>query len=134
MNEILTWRDEWLLDIDMLDAEHREMVRLINRLGDATDPAPLSLRLGDLITMLRGHFLVEQRFLREIAYPHMEDHTRDHRLQLAELVDLRRSLATSSEATMSPAELHPIKDWFFNHVVAEDRRFAAYYRDVVCGV
>lgn len=133
MTEPLTWRDDWLLHIDMLDADHREMVRLLNRLADADDPAPLSMRLGDLISMLRGHFRLEQEFLRAIDYPDLEAHCREHALQLAEFVDLRRLLIDSSDAALEAQELQSIKQWFFSHVIAADRRFAAYYRESVCG-
>lgn len=133
MSEFLSWRDDWLLNIEMLDTGHRAMVRQINCLADPADPSPLSLRLGGLIVLLKGHFVIEQRFLREIEYPDMDDHAREHALQMAEFADLRRSLATSSAGRLDDGELQAIKDWFFHHVVTEDRRFAAYYREVVCG-
>jgi len=134
MTELLTWRDAWLLDIELLDAGHRKMVRLINRLADAAHPEPLPQRLADLIEHLRRHFHVEQVFLRAIDYPDIEQHSREHALQLAELVDLSRRLARGDERTLGAADMGALKDWFLTHVIAGDRRFAAYYREIVCGV
>ncbi|TVQ87715.1 MAG: hypothetical protein EA400_10570 [Chromatiaceae bacterium] len=131
--ELLPWRDAWLLDIDLLDHDHREMVRLINRLGDENDPAPLATRLDDLIDFLRNHFGVEQHFLSEIGYPDLTQHTREHALQMAEFIDLRRALASQTHRTLGTDDRQAIKHWFFNHVIAQDKRFAAYYRRVVCG-
>ena len=137
MTELLTWRDDWLLDIDLLDDEHRLMVRLINRLANPDEPTPLIQRLDDLIAHLRGHFQVEQAFLREIRYPDMDGHSREHAMQMAEFVDMRRELARtpapSQPPTLELSDLRAIKHWFFNHVVAEDRRYAAFYREAVCG-
>jgi hemerythrin-like metal-binding protein len=134
MTELLTWRDSWLLDIELLDADHREMVRLINRLGDLGDSSTLARRVNQLIEHLRRHFHVEQVFLREIDYPDLDRHAREHALQLAELVDLARRLARSDKRVLDATDLGALKDWFFTHVVAGDRRFADYYRQTLCGV
>lgn len=137
MTELLTWRDDWLLDIDLLDDEHRQMVHLINRLATPDETIPLIQRLDDLIAHLRGHFQLELVFLREIGYPDMGGHSREHSMQMAEFVDMRRELAriplASQPQTLEASDLRAIKHWFFNHVVAEDRRYAAFYREAVCG-
>jgi hemerythrin-like metal-binding protein len=130
MSEHLVWRPSWDLGIEVIDADHREMVRLINRLSDPADPAGLSDRLLDLITHLRRHFHDEEVFLESIRYPQAAEHAREHHVQLAELVALRRMLEGSSAILLDPAEVRGIKDWFFNHVIAEDRRFAVYYRRI----
>jgi hemerythrin-like metal-binding protein len=133
MTEPLIWRDAWLLDIELLDADHREMVRLMNRLSDPDDPQPLSRRITELIEHLRRHFHIEQVFLRAIDYPELDEHSREHALQLAELVDLSRRLARTDKPVLDDTEIGALKDWFFPHVIAGDRRFAAYYREIVCG-
>ena len=33
MAELLVWRDEWLLGIEPFDADHKELVKLLNRLA-----------------------------------------------------------------------------------------------------
>lgn len=134
MTEALIWRDAWLMDIDLLDAEHREMVRLINRLASPDDDAPLAGRLGALIDHLRRHFHAEQEFLRAIDYPEIDEHCREHAMQLAEFVDLSRTLAgDGARRVLNEEDMQAIKLWFFNHVIAQDRRFAAFYHEVVCG-
>jgi hemerythrin len=130
MSEHLTWRPSWDLGIEVIDADHREMVRLINRLSDPGDCASLGDRLRDLIAHLRRHFHAEETFLESIRYPQAAEHAREHHVQLAELVALGRMLAGSSAMVLDRAELNALKDWFFNHVIAEDRRFADFYRRI----
>jgi len=133
MSDPLIWRDDWALGIDLLDEEHREMVRLINRLFDASDSSPLTERLDALIAHLRSHFNTEERFLRAIDFRDTDEHCREHQLQMAEFVDLRRSITRSDASALDAGDLTSIRHWFFNHVVAEDRRFGVFYSDVVCG-
>lgn len=130
MSEQLTWRPDWNLGIEVIDADHREMVRLINRLTDPSDSALIASRLQDLIEHLRQHFDVEERFLQTIGYPQLVAHAREHQVELAELVALGRKLRGSAAAVLDPAEMRGIKDWFFNHVIAEDRRFAVFYHRI----
>jgi hemerythrin len=128
----LVWSDSWLLGIEILDDAHREMVRLINRLFDPETTVATATRLEELITLLREHFRVEEEFLAAIEYPAREAHRREHRIQLAEFVDLQRRMTRGAGARLDASSLSEIKDWFFNHVVGEDRNFADYYRDAVC--
>ncbi|WP_295884242.1 hemerythrin domain-containing protein [uncultured Thiohalocapsa sp.] len=132
MSEALVWRDAWALGVELLDAQHRDMVRLINQVLDPAAESAVGARLDALIAHLRRHFDTEQVFLRAIDYPLTDQHCREHALQLAELVDLRRAVAGDTGA-LSAEDRAGIRQWFFNHVVAEDRRFGAYYRRVVCG-
>lgn len=132
MTEPLQWRDSWLLGIDLLDDQHREMARLINRVL-VDDAEPIARRLDALIAHLRRHFHIEDVFLRSIGFPDAQSHSREHTLQLAEFIDLRRSLARGGAAAVSTEDGEAIRQWFFSHVVAEDGRFGAYYRQVVCG-
>jgi hemerythrin len=131
VEDTLTWRDAWLIGIDPLDEEHRAMVNMINRLGDPEASETLAERLDVLIAHLRRHFKAEEVFLRAIEYPGMVAHCREHAMQMAEFVDLRRQLP-AGRTSLTEAERSEIRTWFLNHVVAEDRRFAEYYRDVVC--
>lgn len=135
----LVWNDSWLLQIDELDADHREMVRLINDLfcagtsdeatGDAQPMPPMTERLSALLGHLRVHFEREETFLAAIEYPALVEHRREHAIQMAELVDMHRVLAETGARGLDDEAADGIRRWFFNHVVAEDLRFARYYRE-----
>ncbi len=132
MTEALVWREAYALGVELLDDQHREMVRLINLVLDPEAGDEAGARLDALIAHLRRHFETEEVFLRAIDYPLTEEHSREHSLQLAEFVDLRRSIARGDGSVGAEIGAE-VRQWFFNHVVAEDRRFGAYYRRVVCG-
>ena len=150
MTTRLTWHDNWELGIDWLDADHKEIARLLNRLIDAEDQEPagetdkdsepgaraqdggadgLLVRLDAVVAHLREHFGREEQFLREIDYPHYEEHRGDHAMQLAEFADLRRELESNHARRLDGEAAEGIKRWFFNHVIAEDQRFVQHYRE-----
>jgi len=133
MSEPLIWRDAWELGITLLDEQHREMVRLLNALFDDRGPRPVTERLDALIAHLRRHFHAEDVFLCAIGFPDRDEHIREHMMELAELVGLRRALSRTGAEGLDLADEQAIRHWFFNHVIAEDRRYGDFYRDVVCG-
>lgn len=139
MPDFLVWQDAWLIGIDHLDADHRELVRLLNALvvgpqdtagGDAGDGVLTGMDM--LIAHMRRHFAAEEAFLQDIDYPLFEAHIREHTIEMAEFVDIRRALENSGAAALDPAVLQNIKTWFFNHVIAEDHKFAEYYFREYC--
>jgi hemerythrin len=142
MTALLVWRDAWLLGIDALDADHREMVRLLNELFGCEEASParaapvahdgshknrLLSRLDAVLIHLRSHFQCEETFLTAIGYPRLEQHRREHAIEMAELVDLQRSIIATDAHCLSEAAAEGIKRWFFNHVIAEDREYAEFY-------
>jgi hemerythrin len=151
MSTLLIWRDAWSLGIDELDTDHREMVRLLNHLFD-TEPAPdddppprgtdanphatresLRNRLEAVTAHLRAHFEREEAFLAAIDYPGLEEHRREHALQMAEFVDLQRCVAAGAARCLNEEAADSVKRWFFNHVIAEDKRFAEFYFRALLG-
>ncbi|MES9850629.1 MAG: hemerythrin domain-containing protein [Candidatus Thiodiazotropha sp. L084R] len=129
MSDYLVWRDNWLIGIEELDADHKEMVRLINRLADHSEESPVLQRLENLAAHMQAHFDREERFLERIQYPERVAHTNEHTMETAEFTLLKRDLRESGASKMDNASLADIKTWFFNHAVAQDRLFADYYRN-----
>lgn len=142
MASLLAWRDHWLLGIDHIDDDHREMVRLFNRVIEASKDPTRSRHepkrntvsgasdvldgLQTLIDQLRRHFMVEEAFLRSIGYPEFSAHRSEHALYIAELVDLHRRLAITKAPRIDDESLESMKEWLFDHI-DEDRGFADYY-------
>lgn len=139
MASLLVWRDRWFLGIEDLDADHREILTLVNGLievgaghgsplRNAEEPpleGPLE-RLQRLIDRLRRHCRVEDAFLKSIAYPDFAAHKCEHALHLAELVALRRRLAAHGAQEIDEGSLNYVKEWFLNHL-SDDRQFVRYY-------
>jgi hemerythrin len=151
MTAFLTWRDDLLMGIDVLDADHQQMVVLLNLLVAAGEPPSDSPALDDnpesssqkaavaalehldaLIAHVRDHFEREEAFLRAIRYPGYVDHKREHTMQMAEFVDLRRHLADDTTVGIDAETVQGFRHWFFNHVIAEDREYAAHFFEA-CG-
>jgi len=146
---LLVWRDEWSMGIPSLDADHQEMVRLVNQLL-STRHRPSSGRVSDLgqsdpsvagppgaqplvrfealLDHLREHFRREEALMLSIDYAEFQVHQCEHSLQLAELAELGRQLPSDGSHGFTRESLNWIKRWCFDHLISEDRRLAEAYQ------
>jgi len=147
MAKILTWRDDWMLRIDILDKDHRAIVDMLRgiarRFGeepeqqeevrqesgnqDSADSGDLYAALEKLGSYTRAHFQREEEFMRTIDYPHIADHRSEHAMLMAEHTALIRELGEREAERLGPAELEILKHWVVAHVIGGDRGFADHY-------
>jgi hemerythrin len=142
----LVWRDDWLLGIETVDADHKELVRLLNLLlsegggGSPDRGAPQAspgrrqpgteqlARFSALVDHLHDHFRREEEIMLSVRYLDFDAHRGEHSMQIAELTELRRRLTDSGgRRRLDPESLEWVKRWCFDHFVTEDRRFAEFY-------
>lgn len=148
MAELLVWRDQWLLHIDPMDEDHKEMVRLLNRLADNVkhpidtdknhpliDHQDISvheivlIRFDALITHIRKHFAREEEFMSSISYPDFLEHKREHTVQMSYFTSLRCTFSNGCANNLDQEVLHEIKMWFLDHVFGEDQEYANFFRE-----
>lgn len=107
-----------------IDEQHRELVRLVNRLngaiknkvGDAT-----TLRLYDeLIKFTVFHFATEHRLMEQSAYPDIARHDQEHAHLVEEALHFKSRLTQGGDLLA----LQSIKDWLLNHIHYSDKSLA----------
>ena len=142
MPKLLTWRDEWSLNIEALDKDHRA---LIERLADTClrfCPEASTGRAGDARAMLsaltelgeevRAHFRREEAFMLAFGYEGLADHRHEHALLMAEFTAMMREWRADSLHVFDAMMQGIIRDWLLAHILGADRRFAdTYFR--LCG-
>ncbi|MCU7810317.1 MAG: hemerythrin family protein [Candidatus Thiodiazotropha sp. (ex Notomyrtea botanica)] len=135
MKPFLRWRDDWLLGLDALDAQHLALAKILNDIHGALDegeaePSFNSVAYQGLLAlaeMTREHFGDEERIMRAQGYPGLGEHHTEHALLLAELQDLIRHIE-EGKRHFTLDTLIALKHWQIDHVLNSDREFAEYYR------
>ncbi|MEN9360085.1 MAG: hypothetical protein RL095_1620 [Verrucomicrobiota bacterium] len=105
----------------LVDAEHEELIRLINRLNHPGQPVHEILeRLQEYV---RSHFTVEEEFMRCSGYPGREGHCRQHeefRRHLARILDFARETPQDEQATTRMMRDY-LGKWLTEHICHSDR-------------
>lgn len=121
----LRWKPEYSVGVEAVDHEHRELVGLVNRIGETLaserPAAEVEEEFGDLFRAISSHFALEEHFMRERGYDELTRHKADHERLLDELRDImddyRDGLGGSVERLTKAVEA-----WFAVHFQTHDAR------------
>ncbi|MGE5786366.1 MAG: bacteriohemerythrin, partial [Myxococcales bacterium] len=123
----LSWRPFYACGESMIDAEHRELFDLANRLFSvATVPGQqrdaLTRRLERIVVAVRKHFQHEEDLLRDLNYPMLEQHKKAHRELLSKAAQLQRK-AEENELSMGQLMEYLAIDVIARHLLEADREY-----------
>ena len=112
-----------------MDREHAGQLSLLNDLKAAVrSGVPDSLvyaLLDELVEHTNLHFLSEQLAMRLHAYEGYESHLLEHKRLLAEVQNLKRSLAAGA-ATDKHSLIEALRSWLVVHIQTADKTLAEY--------
>lgn len=123
---LLHWRPHMSLGIEAIDADHRQLIDLLNRLhfmalaGD--EPASVGAVLDELVAYARTHFAREEALMQRSGYPHLLDHREQHR----QLADRLRTFCAIYEQDPDRFDMTAfydfVADWLVVHFLEEDMK------------
>jgi hemerythrin-like metal-binding protein len=123
--------EKWyLVGIDSLDNQHKQIVTLVGELyqsiiAKATGDAHLGL-LTQLVKLTEIHFATEEQILRTRAYPDYLRHKAAHDGLKRNLLEFRGQIAGKQrELTIEYADL--MKLWLIDHFVEFDLGYARFF-------
>lgn len=125
MFDIFTWSDDYSVGVSAIDAQHRSLFELGNRLATV----PLIESKGVVIEMfayIRKHFSSEENHMREIGYPKLNEHKSLHDKLISDLnKSISTGITTEDEFTAFKSFIY---DWLTNHIMVEDKKYFDYSR------
>lgn len=122
----ITWKTEYALGIPSADAEHKELIGLLNEIHDellrpgAGESAVYEF-LGELYAKISAHFALEEKLMREHRYDGYAEHKADHERLLDEIRDLMDEFEDSNKLDAEAFGLK-LDAWFSNHFRTMDAR------------
>jgi hemerythrin-like metal-binding protein len=122
---LLTWKEQYALGIPSVDAEHREMIEMINALHETLlrpgQKDSVLAFLGEIYARISAHFALEEKMMRERRYDQFEDHKADHERLLDEIRDIMDRYE-DDERYDEPQLARQLDDWFAVHFRTRDAR------------
>ena len=128
--DLFHWTDEFGIGIQEIDAQHKELVDLLNQLHVAIQEhhgsATSRQILDKLADYTRTHFAVEESLMRVSNYPEFPAHKQFHEDLVGQVQALQDKL-DSGQATITFELLHFLKVWLMRHINETDKLFGAYF-------
>lgn len=123
---LFEWKEEYLLGLEPLDFEHKDLFQCINDLYEQcaiqAEGVELEDCLGQLHARLAAHFALEESAMREMKNPHYEAHKAEHDQFLEEVTEVVASFGTNPGGDHVEAFAIRVKEWILTHITTTDRQ------------
>jgi hemerythrin-like metal-binding protein len=117
----MVWKDEYSVGNELLDAQHRGLLDLVNRLdGDE----PLDRVLKELAGYADTHFRDEERLIEAAGFPDLAQQKTQHNAFRAWLDHNLNSYRSGGAASVARRDLYAyLSVWIANHLMVYDAAF-----------
>jgi len=125
---IAEWSNDLSVGIEKIDNQHRELIRLLNDLGDAfNSPNRQSVAEVCLMKMrdyMEQHFSDEEKLMEDADYPEISTQKKEHKRfrDKVALYEIGKIISYTPYQDM----LDFLKRWFTNHFKTHDKKLADY--------
>ncbi len=123
-----TWRDEYSVDIDVIDEQHKKLLWLLNEVNERVQVSRDSLEdaVGRLVIYVRTHFAHEEKLMSLLGYPAYEPHKKEHDDLIRLAAELRES-ARNGDADKAGELIDRIRALLMEHIVHDDKRYGSFF-------
>lgn len=122
----ITWKTFYSVGDEALDREHQKIIALVNELYVAIAVGAVDVKknriLDALVQYASDHFQHEEQLLRECNYPNFESHKALHNDMRQRTLEFHKNL----NSVEGPELLAFLKQWWINHIQAEDKQYSPY--------
>ena len=127
---LIDWKDEFKLGVASVDHEHKELIDLINSLGEVMDTGgsydKVVDALGEIYAQISAHFALEEKVMRDDRYPLYQEHKADHEVLLDELLDIMDGVEEDGSYDAG-ALATGLDRWFSEHFRTHDAKLHQHY-------
>ena len=125
--QILEWSDSYLVGIEELDIEHKELINRLNQLHKKfyrrhSDRSSFESYLKDIQDRIHTHFIMEEAMMRDSAYPDFVQHKKEHDAFLQVIDNLVRKYRTNPGYSFENVVEDILRQWIGNHIAASDHK------------
>ncbi|MFH1687400.1 MAG: bacteriohemerythrin [bacterium] len=127
--KFIEWKERYSVGHDDLDEDHQEIISIINDLWSIlkAEPTPGQVLeiLDRLLEYTETHFQREQQVMVDHQYPDLVRHKGLHSRMVQRTRELHAK-AVSNHSEISEESMTFLKDWWIDHILAQDSRYKPY--------
>jgi hemerythrin len=128
--ELITWKDEFSVNVRAIDEQHKKLLGMINELHAAMIQRKgqeiLSQIVDRMLAYASTHFAAEERYMVQFHYLGYLAHKEEHEKFIGKAKDLQQRL-NDRTLVLSLEVVTFLKDWLTNHIVGIDKRYGPHF-------
>jgi hemerythrin-like metal-binding protein len=122
----MIWKEEYSVGNDLLDAQHRRLIELVNRVDGEES---LDDILAELERYAEEHFRDEERLLESVGYPDLDKQQHQHAAFSSWLERLHREHREDGGGAVTRHDLQRyLRVWLANHLLVYDMAFKSWLK------
>jgi len=125
----LDWRDQLSVGNDLLDADHKHLIGVINQAElslKSKNMAGLTTVLENLASYATIHFAREELVATAAGYPHVAQMHESHEALILRLSQVKQETGDELSDESSKHFGAFLRDWLVSHVIKEDMKMKPY--------
>ncbi|RKZ92983.1 MAG: hemerythrin [Candidatus Parabeggiatoa sp. nov. 1] len=128
---IITWIDEYNVNIKVIDEQHQHLVNILNRISEVDiadeDKEKRQIRrvFAELADYMTYHFDTEEEILKAANYPYFQWHKQQHYELAKQLLELQISFS-KGDSTVSVELLELLNHWLIDHILDSDKKYVPF--------
>lgn len=124
---LITWKTNYSVGVNILDSQHKEIIKLINELYDSMKSGKTQNVIQGIVNSLEiyaeYHFQTEEELLEKTGYKEIENHKKFHNEYVNELVLLKNQVFEGSTISINFTLTNFLSNWWNNHILIEDMKY-----------
>ncbi len=131
--DLLKWNESLSVENIVIDNQHKGLFDLTNNLileykDDINSPL-IGETLSSLLRYAKKHFKDEERLLREVKYPKLEEHEKMHIDFIFKIAMFCKDVLNGKSSVVNEM-IEYLTDWLINHTSSADLDFKNYINQV----
>lgn len=122
---LFEWREEYLIGVDELDYEHRDMMKRLNQLYRevlaGSEAMVIERCLGSIYTRMGAHFALEEKYMRDTDFGKYHEHKEEHDAFLEDLFDMVELFGQKQEFSYLETLAVRLEGWVTQHILSSDK-------------
>ncbi|MEK7487152.1 MAG: bacteriohemerythrin [Planctomycetota bacterium] len=127
--EIMPWKEEYNTNINEIDRQHKNLVKIINDLHEAMTEKKAHEILANIMDRLveytHSHFVTEEKYMVKYNYADYVSHKESHDKFTDQVLYLQKKL--NKKTLDFSLEISTfLTDWLTNHILLTDQQYVPY--------
>ena len=126
---LITWNNNYSVNIKEIDSQHKKLVDLVNELYDnmkiGKGKEVTGKVLNDLVKYTESHFAYEEELFKKFKYIEGVKHSQEHAQLLSKVKSFVKDF-DSGKGSVSVELLNFLKDWLVSHIGNSDKKYSQF--------
>jgi len=123
--KLLEWSDSYLIGIEELDFEHKDLFDRLNELhrdlASNDDNAWIEGCLGEICSRVGAHFALEERYMQRTKFANYEAHKKEHDTFLEVIIEVVETFRANPDPSFRDTLVDQLQRWVLDHITTSDR-------------